>query len=360
MSTALAKTDHLGVVNDLTLSQVGQMFCKSGFFKDTTSEAQAIVKIMAGAENGFGPFTSMSGIHIIKGKPEASGDMTATAIKRSGKYNYRVQELTDERCVIEFFERSEFTNGKWESIGISTFTQEDAKRAATGNENYKKYPRNMLFNRAITNGQAWFCPDVYQSRVYSEGELPREEILPSQGMVIDTDVIQPQNVSQPKPQPSVDPMLVECDAIAVKANGSFRKAYEADRGKWQVRSLAEWAAYLLKVAALREKMTKVVIDGQTVFAEQPKNLTDFTGVVDILREAYKSGQYDGKTLTVEVFQEEIEQLAYLIATFQGIQIPEMVKLLMDNTQDPTELEQINAMAEDGAKLYALCQAKGLL
>lgn len=166
--------------------------------------------------------------------------------------------------------------------------------------------------------------------------------------------------SQPKPQSQVDPMLMECDALSVKANGSFRKAYEADRGKWQVRSLAEWAAYLLKVAALREKMTKVVIDGQTVFAEQPKNLTDFTGVVDILREAYKSGQHDGKTLTVEVFQEEIEQLAYLIATFQGIQIPEMVKLLMDNTQDPVELEQINAIAEDGAKLYALCTAKGLL
>ena len=41
-------------------------------------------------------------------------------------------------------------------------------------------------------------------------------------------------------------------------------------------------------------------------------------------------------------------------------MPEMVKLLMDNTQDPTELEQINTIAEDGAKLYALCQAKGLL
>lgn len=166
---ALAKIEN--VQNDLTLSQVGHLFATSGFFSDVKGEAQAITKILAGAENGFGPFTSMSGIHIIKGKVELGADLIATGIKKSGKYEFRVKELTTQSCTIEFFEKSEFTNGKWQSIGVSTFTQDDAKAAGISGDMYKKYGRNMLFARAITNGQAWYCPDVFESRVYSEGEI---------------------------------------------------------------------------------------------------------------------------------------------------------------------------------------------
>ncbi|MBD3251628.1 hypothetical protein GF380_04220 [Candidatus Uhrbacteria bacterium] len=162
------------VRNDLTLTQVGKLFAASGFFQDVKGEAQAITKILAGAENGFGPFASMSGIHIIKGKVELGADLIATGIKKSGKYNFRVKELSAQSCTIEFFERSEFTGGKWESVGFSTFTQDDAKAAGISSEMYKKYGRNMLFARAITNGQAWYCPDVFESRVYSDGELSGE------------------------------------------------------------------------------------------------------------------------------------------------------------------------------------------
>jgi hypothetical protein len=161
------------VKNDLTLSQVGKLFAASGFFSDAKQEAQAITKILAGAENGFGPFSSMSGIHIIKGKMEMGADLLATAIKRSGKYTYKVKEMSQEKCIIEFFERSDFTGGEWQSIGVSEFSIEDAKKAGlvTGGSGWEKYARNMLFARALTNGQAWYCPDVFQSRIYSEGEI---------------------------------------------------------------------------------------------------------------------------------------------------------------------------------------------
>jgi len=157
--------------NDLTITQVGTIFSQSGFFQDSKGEAQAITKILAGAENGFGPFTSMTGIHIIKGKLEIGADLIATAIKRHPLYDFRVRALTNEECKIEFFERSEFTGGKWESAGISTFTLQDAKNAGLAGDMYKKYARNMLYARAMSNGQAWFCPDVFQSRVYTEGEI---------------------------------------------------------------------------------------------------------------------------------------------------------------------------------------------
>jgi hypothetical protein len=158
------------ITNEMSLQQVGSMFAASGFFQDTKGEAQALTKILAGAENGFGAFASMSGIHIIKGKMEVGADLIATAVKRSGKYDFRVKKLTNDVAEIEFFECSDFTGVKWQSIGVSTFSIEDAKKAGAS-DMYKKYARNMLYARAMSNGQAWFCPDVFQSRVYSEGEI---------------------------------------------------------------------------------------------------------------------------------------------------------------------------------------------
>src|SRR3990167_7021515 len=68
---------------------------------------------------------------------------------------------------IEFFET---LGGKRESIGVSTFTVADAK--AAGTQNLTKFPRNMLFARAISNGVRWFCPDVFSgSAVYTPEEL---------------------------------------------------------------------------------------------------------------------------------------------------------------------------------------------
>ena len=49
----------------------------SGFFTDTKQAAQAIVKIMAGAELGVGAFASMVGVNIIQGKPTFSANIMA-------------------------------------------------------------------------------------------------------------------------------------------------------------------------------------------------------------------------------------------------------------------------------------------
>src|SRR4029450_4198771 len=94
----------------------------------------------------------------------------AAGVKASPKYDYHVLELTDEVCAIRFLEAGEV-------IGESVFTMEDAKRAGLDKQNptYHSYPRNMLFARAMSNGVAWYCPDVTMGRVYGEGELGGEE-----------------------------------------------------------------------------------------------------------------------------------------------------------------------------------------
>lgn len=141
---------------------IGKAFAESGMFPDIKSAAQAIVKIQAGQEIGIPPFAAMSGIHIIQGKPTIGAGVMASCVKGSGKYDYRVMESTEQVCSIDFFQ------GK-EKIGNSTFTIADAKKAGT--KNLDKFPKNMLFARAMSNGVKWFTPDVFAGPVYTPEEF---------------------------------------------------------------------------------------------------------------------------------------------------------------------------------------------
>jgi hypothetical protein len=146
---------------------IGETFFKSGMFSDIKSAQQAVVKIMAGAEMGISPFAAMSGIHIIQGKPTIGAGLMAARVKGFGKYDYRVLEHTDKVCSIEFGTKVPGSDIK--SLGISTFTIEDAKKAGT--KNLDKFPKNMLFARAMSNGVKWYTPDIYENPVYVPEEM---------------------------------------------------------------------------------------------------------------------------------------------------------------------------------------------
>ena len=153
---------------------IGETFYKSGMFADIKSAQQAVVKIMAGAEMGISPFQAMSGIHIIQGKPTIGAGLMASRVKASGKYNYKIVEMDEKLCKIQFYEQcavlgDKHNNKGWNEIGVSTFTIEDAKKAGT--KNLDKFPRNMLFARAMSNGVRWFCPDIYEGPVYVPEEM---------------------------------------------------------------------------------------------------------------------------------------------------------------------------------------------
>lgn len=153
------------------IHQIGRMLAMSGYFdakgNSDTAIAQVCTKILAGAEMGYGPFASVQGIHIIQGRPAVSANLMAAAVKSHPLYDYRVKRMDDKECSIEFFQR----NGeKWESLGVSTFTADDARKAGT--KNMDKFARNMLFARAMSNGVRWYVPDCFSgSAVYTPEEL---------------------------------------------------------------------------------------------------------------------------------------------------------------------------------------------
>jgi hypothetical protein len=176
----------LMIRDELPLMELGNILAKSGFFQDTREAGQAIVKVLAGRELGFGAIASMTGIYIVKGRVSLSANLMAAAVKRTARYNYRVVEHTDKVCDLAFWE-----DGK--EVGRSRFTVEDARRAGT--QNMEKYPKNMLFARAMSNGVKWFCPDVFGGPVYTPEEMGAK--VDEEGEVID---VTPAPVAQNAPE----------------------------------------------------------------------------------------------------------------------------------------------------------------
>jgi hypothetical protein len=157
--------------------RIGDIVAKSKMFPEVTDQAKAVVAILAGRELGIAPMASLRGIHVIKGKVEVGAGLLAAMIKASGKYNYKVATLPEneeKECLLLW---SENIGGTWTLVGHSKFTIEDARRAKLikPDSNWEKFPRAMLFARALTEGQRKHCPDIAIGAVYAEGEIPRDD-----------------------------------------------------------------------------------------------------------------------------------------------------------------------------------------
>ena len=166
MSTEIVKRES-GIIRSYDdAERAAAAMAASGYFQDARQTAQAIVKILAGQEMGFGPFASMTGIAIIQGRPAIGANLIAAAIKRSGRYDYRIVRLDDKGCEIVFFDRGR-------ECGHSVFTEIDAKAAGLlDKDNWRKYRRNMYFARCISNGARWYTPDIFGGGpVYTPDEL---------------------------------------------------------------------------------------------------------------------------------------------------------------------------------------------
>lgn len=204
------QTMQVAAVQQLPINELMNMakaFAESGMFPDTKSAAQAIVKIQAGQEIGIPPFAAMTGIHIIQGKPTIGAGLIASRVKGSGKYDYRVIEATEKICTIDFYQGVE-------KIGTSTFTIEDAKKALT--KNIDKFPKNMLFARAISNGVKWYCPDVFSGPVYVPEEMP--------AVTVDAEAVEVSNIDE------LTAMINACQSIEELTNAwkSLSKAEKAN------------------------------------------------------------------------------------------------------------------------------------
>jgi len=250
MSQSLAIT-KLNSIEDL--ARVGDVFVRSGFFADTRDAAQAIVKVMAGQELGFAPIASMTGVYIVKGKVSLSANLIAAAVKRSGRYTFRVRQHDAQICEIEFFELDKA--GNKESIGTSSFSMKEAAQAGLASSaTWKNFPRNMLYARAMSNGAKWYCPDVFGGPVYTPDELGAT-IDGETGEVID---IEPANHTPVAPAPAQ--IAAPAEPVAM-ANSEQIEALSVIIDGLRDYKISD--ADLVKALANLTKNTSVTIDSTT-------------------------------------------------------------------------------------------------
>ena len=176
----------------------------SGYFGDVKSQAQAMVKVMAGAEIGLPPFASMSGIHIVNGKPTLGANLIATLVKNDPRYDYRVKRADNEACVLAWYEGGA-------AVGESSFSIQEANAAGlTGKQTWKAYASDMLFARALTRGARRYAPGIFGGApIYTPEEMGVD--TDEEGHIVQGEVI---NVTPPAPAPS-DPGPLPDDEQAV-------------------------------------------------------------------------------------------------------------------------------------------------
>ena len=185
--------------------------------RETTevATAQAFVKARAGAELGLPPILSQRCLYIIKGNVILTANALAALIKLSGRYDYRVAKIDNTECVINCFSK---IGNTWTDIGSSSFSWQDALSAGlpTGGtaHNWKHYPRNMLFARAITNAIKWFMPDLTIMPVYHPDEM---------GMIVNDNDI-PIDMPKTMPTPAESESLISDVEITMIENEIFNIA----------------------------------------------------------------------------------------------------------------------------------------
>ena len=136
----------------------------SGYFKNVTNVAQAIIKVEMGKSLGISPVEALQYLHIFT----TGGDRTniqlgyplvGALIQRSGKYHFDVRTRTDTECVIDFHRI--LAGGETKRIGTSRFTIDKAKTAGLITKDiWRAYPDVMLYARALTHGAKAFCPEI--------------------------------------------------------------------------------------------------------------------------------------------------------------------------------------------------------
>ncbi len=174
------------------LSTAATALHASGFFSDVKTQAQAMVKVMAGAEIGLPPFASMSGIHIVQGKPVLGANLIATLVKNDPRYDYRVKQADNKVCILAWYE-----GGK--AVGESSFTWEEATAAGlTGKQTWKAYASDMLFARALTRGARRYAPGIFGGApIYTPDEMGVD--TDEDGQIVQGEVV---NVTPPAAQPA--------------------------------------------------------------------------------------------------------------------------------------------------------------
>lgn len=154
----LVKAGDVRALSLKETKELGNVFVTSGMFKTVKSQAQAVVKILAGRELGLSPIVSMTKVHVIENNVAIATEVMADLIKRSGKYDFSIIEEDMEHCKIQWEKKRD---GQWIKAGTSEFSYKEACQIGLQYKaNWKNYRPDMLYCRALSRGAKRYAADA--------------------------------------------------------------------------------------------------------------------------------------------------------------------------------------------------------
>ena len=151
----------------LTLQKVGAGLFKSGLFPNAKNEYGAFAIVEYGRELGIGPMMALKNINIISGQVACNAQLMLSLALAKGVTYSVVKEGQDGATIV-------FKRGEMEYKAI--FDKHDAEAAGLlSKDNWKKYPADMYFWRAVAKGIRRVAPDailgLYTADEISEGQF---------------------------------------------------------------------------------------------------------------------------------------------------------------------------------------------
>lgn len=136
----------------------------SGLYGGVGQQSKIFMVLLAARELGVSPMLALNGgIWNIQGKIEISARLMNGLIRRAG-HSITIVRSDDEACILKG------TRKDGDSFEVS-FTKQDAEKAGLwGNNTWKKYPGDMLYNRCMSRLARRLFSDVIGNS-YVEGEI---------------------------------------------------------------------------------------------------------------------------------------------------------------------------------------------
>ncbi|MFI5831015.1 recombinase RecT [Streptomyces sp. NPDC051578] len=169
---------------------------------------------------GLDVVTTITTIHVIKGKPSQSADLMLSRARTAG-HKVRISPSSTS-CVVSIWRSDdpEFENRvEWtldDAVTARLCELRDGRPYSRSKQNepqsWEKYPRAMLRARAIAECVRLACPEVLHGAIYTPEELGAR--VDSEGLPMEAEVQQLRVVRQGEPDPWATPAATIQAAVA--------------------------------------------------------------------------------------------------------------------------------------------------
>ena len=256
----------------LPISEVRQMAAatiKSGMSFGLQNQDAALALMLICQSENLHPMQAVRRFHIIKGRPAMRADAMQAEFQRAGGTVHWLER--SNTCCRATFEHS--SGGKL----TVCWTLEDAKSAGlTSNENWRRFPRQMLAARVISEGVRAVLPAIICG-MYTPEEITDSLEVPSVQSVSSVQSVQIENKKDTSNIDVVEPILNDtCPAEVVEpvdpVEPSVPTTREMQAARQKVRQLAKLYgcktqddfAALTKAAIGRSVVTVGTMDTQEI------------------------------------------------------------------------------------------------